>query len=336
MIHKILIVGLGSIGKRHYQIARSLLPEAEIRILRHAKLETQPYVDFIEIYTQEEAIEFKPDIAIISNPAPHHMDITKKLLNIGSHVLVEKPISDTVLDRFEVLKIAEETKSIKMLGYNLRFSPSLIQFKQAIENGKIGTVYTAYAEVGQFLPNWRPNRDYRLSVSSSKALGGGVLLELSHEIDYLLWIFGKVDWIFAETSKQSSLEIDVEDTAILILSFHESDIAPKLLCNLNLDFIRHESKRECTVVGELGTLKWNAQEGTVSLKNKNNEDWEILYQQKPIKDETLIFEWKHFLHCIEKNVEPMTTFEDGFEVLKIVEAAKISSDLGKKMYIRYV
>ena len=106
--------------------------------------------------------------------------------------------------------LAKKAKTVLAIGYNLRFLSSLQKFKSILDDKIIGDVWSVRSEVGQFLPSWRPNSDYRKGVSAQYALGGGVLLELSHDIDYLRWIFGEVAWVQAVLAQQSDLEIDVE------------------------------------------------------------------------------------------------------------------------------
>ena len=110
-------------------------------------------------------------------------------------------------------------KSTLMVGYNLRYMKSLIKFREILSKKKIGKILSVRSEVGSYLPSWRKDTDYKKSVSAKKKLGGGVLLELSHDIDYLFWLFGKVEWVSATIYKQSNLKIDTEDTAIITLGF---------------------------------------------------------------------------------------------------------------------
>jgi predicted dehydrogenase len=118
--------------------------------------------------------------------------------------------------------------------------------------------------VGQYLPSWRNNRDYKNTVSASRAKGGGVLRELSHEIDYLRWIFGDYVWVSARIGRLSNLDIDVEDTACLSLGLRNYGFEKELMGTLTLDFIRPDSRRNCIVVCEHGSLKWDGLAGTVS------------------------------------------------------------------------
>jgi predicted dehydrogenase len=160
-----------------------------------------------------------------------------------------------------------------------------------------------------------------------------VLLELSHEIDYLRWIFGEINWVRATLSKQSSLEIDVEDSAHLVLGFEPSSDGNRLIANLNLDFIRHDRTRSCTVIGDKGTLRWNGLTGAVDIFMQNSEKWEVLYSCKPDTEETLSLEWLNFLESIKQKCHPIITGTDGLRVLEIIEAARKSASTGSQVEI---
>jgi predicted dehydrogenase len=212
-----------------------------------------------------------------------------------------------------------------MTGYNLRFLPSLIEFKKRIFSKEIGKIYSVRSETGQYLPNWRPGSDYRKGVSAKKSLGGGALLELSHEIDYLLWIFGKVDWVKAHISKQSNLEIDVEDSAQVIFGFKGTD-SSVLTASLNIDFIRHDTTRKCFAIGEKGTLLWDGIKGQVEFFEKDSAKWETLYSSRPDRDFTYMEEIRSFFSSVESDMMPDISGEDGLKVVGIVEAIKESSN----------
>jgi len=218
----ILIAGFGSIGKRHATIVRRQFPSARLVVLKHQRNQTvlDPSLGVSKcVFSVEEAINQRPDIAVVANPASHHMSIAVPLAKAGIHLLVEKPLSSVSADIKELIRCSSNSGSQVMVGYNLRFLPSLLQFRKLIRDKIIGIPLSVRAEVGQNLDSWRPGTDYRKSVSAQKALGGGVLLELSHEVDYLQWVFGDVAWVNATLTKQSALEIDVEDTAHLFLGF---------------------------------------------------------------------------------------------------------------------
>lgn len=180
------------------------------------------------------------------------------MLATGSHLLIEKPLSHAATGVQALLQRVCEQNLLLQVGYNLRFLPSLEKFRELIHDGAIGRVLSVRCEIGQYLPSWRQDSDYRLGVSARQELGGGVLLELSHELDYLRWIFGEVAWVSAWIGQRSALEIDVEDTAYLTLGFEPDDSGRALVATVNLDFIRHDTTRLCTAIGKQGSLRWNS------------------------------------------------------------------------------
>src|SRR3989344_6798525 len=266
MLERLLIVGLGSIGTRHARLVRELVPGLQIVVLRHRNCPDVNEPGIVHCVTSlDEALRFRPQAAGIANPVSHHLDVALPLAQAGVHLLVEKPISSTMQGVSELIVVCKTRGITLMTGYNLRFLPSLQRFRELLEEKRIGRVLSVRAEIGQFLPSWRPGFDYRQTVSAKAALGGGVLLELSHEIDYLRWLFGEVIWVSAIQSKQSDLEIDVEETAHLVLGFAPAQGEVPVIAALNMDFIRHDTTRTCTVIGATGSLRWNALPGTVEL-----------------------------------------------------------------------
>lgn len=333
MISRILIVGLGSIGKRHLRLARELFPQNKIAVLRHKADPIVPEHADYSFSTIAEALEFSPQMAVIANPATFHLSVAMDLAKIGTHLLIEKPLSATAKGVAELLDICRANKARLATGYNLRFLPSLQKFKTLLDEDMIGAVWSVRSEVGQFLPSWRQDADYRQSVSVQHALGGGALLELSHELDYLRWIFGEVDWVQASLSKQSDLEIDVEDTAYLIFGFHEKPREHPLIASVNLDFIRKDTTRSCTAIGKLGSLRWNGISGTVELYESGKESWQVIYQHKAERDESYLAEWADFVACIAQEKEPYVSGEEGLMVLRIIEAARSAAKIGSKVNV---
>ena len=324
MISRILIVGHGSIGKRHLQLARTLLPNADIRVLRHQPCTSTPEYSNGCFDNIEDVYEFAPQVAVIANPATFHIQVALKLTVKGVHLLIEKPIAESVENIPLLLELSQKNNTILLVGYNLRFLASLQQFRAALQSQTIGRVLSVRCEIGQFLPSWRPDSDYKQGVSARSELGGGALLELSHEIDYLRWIFGEVDWVSAILSQQSDLDIDVEDTAHLIFGF-TTQIVDKiqLIASVNLDFIRHDTTRACTAIGDKGSLRWDGLAGTVEQFDLEGKTWVEVYRNE--EKDSYVSEWKHFLNCISGYEKPLISGNDGLKVLEIIEAVRQSS-----------
>jgi predicted dehydrogenase len=331
LINRILIIGLGSIGKRHLRLARELVPNADIRVLRHQVTNEVPEYSNSCFSSIEESIAFAPQIAIIASPARFHIPIAQALAEVGVHLLIEKPLSASLDGVMQLLETCQTQGTVLLTGYNLRFLPSLQRFRDLLGESAIGEVLSVRCEIGQYLPSWRPERDYRQGVSARRELGGGALLELSHELDYLRWIFGEVEWVKATLSHQSRLEIDVEDTAHLTLGFVAKTDGHQLIGTVNLDFIRHDTTRLCVAVGEKGSLRWSGLTGEVSFYEAGAKEWRELFSHLHQRDDSYLAEWQNFIACVTEHKTPLITGEDGFKVLQIIEAARHSATSGGQM-----
>lgn len=334
MINRVLIVGYGSIGARHLRLFRDRLPHADIRILRHKFSDILPIEANGIFYQMEDALSFCPNLVVITNPSSHHIDVAIPFARIGSHLFIEKPISNSVENVSELIEICEDNGLLLGVGYNLRFLQTLNHFRNEINSGLIGHVLSVECRVGQYLPDWRPNVNYRNCVSGNKSLGGGVLLELSHEIDYLRWIFGNVKWVSAHLGTQSSLDIDVEDCANILMSFEPSNGFKNTIANLSLDFVRHDKVRSCLAIGEYGTLAWNGLSGEVSLYSASERAWKQLLKHENDVITSYESQCNKLLNCIEgsSNDYPVSG-DDGLEALKIIDAIRDSNDRGMKIYL---
>jgi hypothetical protein len=147
-------------------------------------------------------------------------------------------------------------------------------------------------------------------------------LELSHELDYLRWIFGEVEWVSATLSKQSNLDIDVEDTVHITLGFAPEYDDHQLIGVVNLDFIRHDTSRLCIAIGEKGSLRWNGLTGKIDIYEAGANEWKGLFSYNHHRDESYRAEWADFLECVAHNKSPLVTGEDGLKVLEIVKSAQ--------------
>lgn len=334
-IERILIVGLGSIGKRHAQVIRKLYPNIKIIVLRHNQCDDGD-IEKLGLYkcvtTIEDALSFQPQAAVVANPATKHLEVAKLLAEAGVHLLIEKPIAESPEGVQELIDLCNRKQIVLTVAHNLRFFPALEEFRKQLQRGKVGKIFSIRSEVGQYLPNWRPGFDYRETVSAQKKLGGGVLLELSHDIDYLLWLFGSIKWVMAHVSRQSDLEIDVEDSASVIVGL-ENQSGYQLTATLNMDFIRHDTTRKCLVIGEKGSLCWDGIAGHVQYFPESGKGWEMLHSGKPERDYTYGEEIKHFISSIESGKPPLVSGENGLEAVLGIDAIRKSSDKGSVVYL---
>jgi predicted dehydrogenase len=329
-----LVVGFGSIGSRHVGNLRALRPKSRIGILRRSagdRTERPPVGADEVFYSFEQAMSFAPVAAIIANPAPFHFETASKLAQANVPILVEKPLAADLSQAIELVEVCRRFSVALAVGYNLRFLPGLQWVRDALRENLIGNVFLASAEVGQYLPDWRPSTDYRTGISAQAALGGGVLLELSHEIDYLVWLFGLPARITAVGGHSGQLEADVEDCVHLTFQYD----SPWRLITLQVDFLQRIPVRCCHLSGTKGRLSWDILKDRVIVqqlgKSKTvlgntcrNEDTNLMY----------IHELHNFLTAVETNKQPACSGRDGINVLAVVEAARRSlADRGKAVLL---
>ena len=327
-VDHILIVGLGSIGKRHLKMVREYRPNSCITILRSkvgSEIAEEKIADKI-VYKIEEALDTKSQAVIIATPAPFHHTSATIFIKNDMHVLVEKPLEESLASARKLEYLQADSNVVGLVGYCLRYDPNAIKFKQMIEQHVIGDVLHVTVECGSYLPDWRPGQDYKKTASSVKALGGGVLLELSHELDYLRWFFGDVVDVSAKFSNSDSLDIDVEDQADLLLTT-QADVA----VNVHLDFNTRETRRFCKVQGTEGNIIWDAVNNKVILHLAGKAP--RIESNICAPDQKYREQLTHFIDCIENKKAPRVSFSDGVKVLEVIEAARISNESGRRVSI---
>lgn len=325
---KYLIVSLGSIGRRHLANLRALCPDAQIGVLRLHAADTGAAVPAgadHQFFSLSQALAFAPSAAIVAGPASTHLDVATALASAGTALLVEKPLADTSAGLASLLATCAQADIPLMVGYNLRFLPSLMECKRLLDSGAIGRVRGVRAEVGQYLPDWRPGTRYQENVSARRELGGGALLELSHEIDYLYWMFGMPARVSARGGRYSELEIDVEDMVELCLEYED----PARLVNIHLDFLQRSPSRSCKFIGDQGTLVWNGITDRIDLFSAGEGTWKhIDNQAQSDRNGMYLAELRHFLNCSRRQEPVLCDGVQGYDVLAIVEAARASMHHG--------
>ncbi|MBI6853130.1 Gfo/Idh/MocA family oxidoreductase [Pseudomonas cichorii] len=318
-----LVIGSGSIARRHMNNIRKMYPYARVGCVSASgrTLDATDVGSNVIIYSSlDHALADRPFLAIVASPAPFHVEQAEPLLRSGIPVLIEKPLSDS-LQRFAVsAELLLKSSKIVAVAYNLRFMPSAIAFKKVIESGKLGRFHGVTVDVGQYLPDWRPASDYRRNVSAQQSLGGGVLLELSHELDYLQWLFGVFKDVYCVSRTSGALELDVEDQVDAILT-SESD----LVINLHMDFLQREPVRRCKVISENGSLEWDILKNRVSLY-RGAGGTEILFDDVDYdRNQMYLDELAQFVKVAHGVASPFVTVAQGLSTLRVVEALKYSS-----------
>lgn len=309
-------------------LIRDRLEEAELMVYsRHTR-----QIAGVELTSDLRRVSvFQPDIAVVAGAASDRVAMVRALPDTTRGVLVEKPLAVTVREGNELEQIFEARGTLCQVGYNLRFSQSLKEFRTAINSKELGEVVSVRAETGQYLPDWRPRRDYRTTVTAQSALGGGVLRELSHELDYLQWIFGQIDWVSAWIGRQSQLEIDVEDVASIRCGFSPADGSKTIVGQIALDIVRHDSTRTVTAICERGSLQWDGIGMQVRRWRGGQHSWDIIHSEECGNSETYKRQWDSFVYAVENSISPEVSVADGLSVLSVIEAVERSHDSEGRM-----
>ena len=325
-IQHIAVVGLGSIGRRHVRNLKRLRPELEITLVRSGKGPAWPEQQFAQrvVMTSAEAIRAGAQAAIVCSPAPFHVPQAQEWLRAGKPLLIEKPLSHNTTGLSELIAMAEAVDVPVLVGYVLRYDLAAHHFYDWLQSKQIGDLLHVRIECGSYLPDWRPEQDYRESASARTDLGGGVLLELSHEIDYANWFFGPFAEVQASLQYSKTLEIETEDGADLLL--YNSVGLP---VSVHLDFYRRVPTRQCRVQTTQGELVWDALAQKVGWTTAVGEVTEQHFSQA--RDDLFVRQLEHFFDCIENHTPPRISLQDGVEVLKIIEKVKQSHLLGERV-----
>ncbi len=312
-IPRVLIVGLGAIGRRHLNNIQKMGYEVAVcrRTIEDAEATSREY-RVAAFASLTDAASWKPNVVLIANPTSEHLKIAYWALEQDCHVFIEKPLAHSLDGINAFLRMAEEKQLSVAVGCNLRFHPALEAIHNVVSLKRIGRLLSARAEVGQYLPDWHPGADYRQEYSARAELGGGAVLTLIHELDYICWIGGEVMESIGMLAKVSDLDIDVEDVAEIICR-HISGA----LTSIHMDFLDRSYNRRSRWVGEGGTIEW-IWGGPVHLIQRDSGR-EILWHDPTFDcNDTYVKELLDFFDCIKSGNQPRTT---GWEAKRVLEIA---------------
>lgn len=258
-------------GQRHIRNLKSLgMEQIAVCDTSPASLSKITSEQNVKGYTDfEAAIEASlPGAVLVCTPPYLHLPQALTAINAGAHVFVEKPLSHSLEGVDELIQQSQARRRVVQVGYNWRFHRGLQKVKALVESGTIGRVLWSRAEVGQYLPDWRPQQDYRLNYTGHRDLGGGIILDSSHEIDYLRWMFGEVEQVYCLAGVLSDLDVDAEDTASMVLRF-----AVGCVGEIHLDFVQRVRSRNCKIVGTEGTIYWDNLDESIRLYTTKTNEW---------------------------------------------------------------
>jgi predicted dehydrogenase len=300
---KVLIVGLGSIGKKHVAALLAIQPDIKIWALR-SSTNAESINNVENIYDLAEVNFDAFDFAIVSNPTSEHKKTIQQLIEFHIPLFIEKPLYSS-LDIQEVIAAINQQNIFTYIACNLRFLDCILYIKKQLTSSIDRRINEVNVYCGSYLPEWRPNTNFRQSYSAIHELGGGVHIDLIHELDYIYWLFGNPLTIKRNFRTQSSLAIQAYDYANYLLDYEGFS------ANIVLNYYRREPKRNLEIVFEDET--WNID----LLKNQVQNADQILFKSEQRIADTYQIQMEYFMDCIKKQKGSMNTINDAYNVLKI-------------------
>lgn len=317
---RVLMVGTGSIGRRHMASLRRLVPNIQFDVLREIG-RSRDINGLGEVYivsSIDEGLSRQPQMMVIANPSSMHLRPLLAAIDNNVPFYVEKPVVSN-LDDLAVLQshVSFETLPPNLVGCNLRFLPSLIVLKNLTLDGRLGKLVRADFEAGQWLPDWRPSQDYRLGYSANLSQGGGVLLDLIHEVDAAHWLLGDFEHVNGYAIHASELEIDSDDCASILMAR-----AGGPMTTVRVDYVSRKPVRRYTLVGDRGTVTWDLRGSKIVLDDATGSQLIDLPLESFDVSATYVSAMQELLNAIESNRPSSQPLEDGLRALKTVLRAK--------------
>lgn len=340
---KFLIAGLGSIGRRHF---RNLVTLGEKDIIlfrtRKATLPDDELAGYpVEMDLAEALKMHKPDAVIVANPTSLHMEVAIPAAQAGCHILLEKPIADSLARVDELRQAAVQSGSKILVGFQFRYHPTLKKARELLQADAIGKILTVHAHWGEYLPQWHPWEDYRQSYAARADLGGGVIRTLTHPLDYLRYLIGEIDSLWSFNGHVSSLELDVEDVAEIGLKFSNGAIG-----GVHLNYVQRPPRHRLEIVGTEGMLSWDVFLGLLHF-HKMSAPFGTYSDipSEPIietftppqgfeRNQLFLAQTRHFVEMITGKSEPRCTLADGVQSLCLALAAQESQRSGQVVKIK--
>ncbi|MGA9531494.1 MAG: Gfo/Idh/MocA family oxidoreductase [Anaerolineales bacterium] len=326
---RILICGLGSIGRRHLHNLATL--GQEDIVLYRTGLGTLPDDELVGYPVEHDlatALEGqRPQAVFVTNPTASHLEVAVAAAESGAHLFLEKPVSHS-MEGLAALKQAVVDQGVRVqVGYQYRAHPTLIHARQLLLEGAIGQPLSAAAHWGEHLPDWHPWEDYRQAYSARADLGGGVILTLSHPLDYLRWMFGDVEGVQADIGRPGALELDVESQAAIILRHKDG-----MISTVELNYHQQPPRHDLEVVGADGTLRWDGLTGELRWWSAAQGDWQVERPPQGFeRNDMFVAEIQGFLNLAVASTEPICSLEDGIAAVRIACTALEAARTGQRL-----
>lgn len=307
----ILIIGFGSIGRRHYKNLLDMgYKNIQVFDTADSGFQGMENISRIKKINQETAKNYR--VVFICSPNNSHIKHALVCAQAGCQLFIEKPLAHNLKGISELEKICKKKRLVTMVGCNMRFHPCLAYIKRYLDSGKLGKIYNIRHEFGYYLPYWRPNQDYRKNYAAKKSSGGGIILDDIHEFDLLFWLnnFSQVKKHSLLFNRASALKLETEDQATGNFLFKNN-----VMGSVNCNYLDQHYSRNVKIVGEKGSLEWNFEENIVWLYIKGGRK-EIFQIRSFDFNRVYIDEVKYFFNRVKKKEKTFNSLEIAARILK--------------------
>jgi predicted dehydrogenase len=308
----VLVVGCGSIGRRHIKNLLGLQRVAGVFVYSRRKKGLKDMAGGKRVHAVDSLDAASVDCAFICNETFQHVETALLLAKRGIPLFIEKPLSHSLVEAKKLCQVVRRRRLPVYVAYNLRFLGAVNYLRKLVQRGALGKLWSARIEAGQYLPDWRPGRDWRNTYSAIRMRGGGVALDLSHEVDYMRWLFGEPQTWCGESTQAGDLRLDVDCLFEAIYRFKEG-----FLCSVHLDFLQKNPRRAIRIMGTKGTVECDL----IGRRITVNLNGCITVLKKPIlfdMNKTYTDEAIHFIHCLDRRKSFRTSMEDGIRAMELI------------------
>ncbi len=321
---KFVVVGCGSIGKRHIRNLLALGHEVTAYNRGEARRMEVERIFAIPVYGRlREALEnCRADAVVIATPQSLHVEQALEAARRGMHLFIEKPLSSSLAGLDELEREVKARDLVTHVGSNMRFHFGPASVRERLVAGQLGRPLWAAIWGGMYLPAWHPEEDYRMMYSARRDMGGGAVFDFIHELDLALWLFGRPEMVAGMTARSGWLDIETEDLVDVILRF-----ANGLQVNVHLDYLQRPYQRGIRIVGDRGWIEWNmARQQVEGYDYQQGKIVSSPYPEDYDHNDMYREQMRYFISCLEEKRQSASDIQAGRRAVELALQVKQSSE----------